>query len=74
MRTLDFTNPALADAWGYHGGPITPEMQALAERAMRQGYNVIRFPSERAPGGVNNAVLDNHNEILQPEMVAPATP
>lgn len=71
---LDFTNPAVADAWDYHGGPITPETQALAETAMRQGYNAIRFPSERALGGVNIAVLDNHNQILRPEMVAPATP
>lgn len=73
-QMLDFTNPAVADAWDYHGGPITPETQALAETAMRQGYNAIRFPSERALGGVNIAVLDNHNQILRPEMVAPATP
>lgn len=32
---------------------------------MEDGYNVIRFNSERAAGGINNAVLDNYNAISE---------
>jgi hypothetical protein len=74
LKPLDLTDPKTAQAWGYKGGPITPQTQAIGENARQKGYNAIRFNSERDPGGVNYAVLDNHNDILQPVMVSPTTP
>jgi hypothetical protein len=74
MRVLDLTDPATAKAWRYEGGPISSTTQEIGVKAQEQGYNVIRFYSERANGGINNAVLDNFNEILQPVFVTPVKP
>lgn len=73
MKVLDLTDPNVARSFSYKGGPITAETQAIGLQAQEQGFNVIRFYSERAKdsGGINNAVLDNFNEILRPVLVAP---
>jgi RES domain-containing protein len=73
-NVLDLTNPDIAAAWGYAGGPITPATQAIGSQASEQGYNVIRFYSQRAPGEVNYAILDDFNDILTPAAVSPAKP
>ncbi len=70
VRVLDLTDPDIAKQWGYAGGPITPETRALGERAREAGYNAVRFLSERS-AGANLAVLDDFNEVLEPQMVAP---
>jgi hypothetical protein len=71
---LDFTNPDVANAWNYNGGSISSVTRQIGIDARQQGYNVIRYYSERAPGGINNAVLDNFNELLIPQMISPAKP
>ncbi|WP_394829071.1 RHS repeat-associated core domain-containing protein [Pendulispora albinea] len=72
-RILDLTDPHVAKEWGYHGGEISSETRALGPRAKEAGYNTIRYPSERASGGTNLAILDDYNQILTPRMISPAT-
>ena len=74
MNVLDLTDPETAAAWNYTGGPITPATQQMGTQASAQGYNAIRFYSERAPGTVNYAILDDYNDILTPIAVSPAKP
>lgn len=74
MNVLDLTNPKIAGAWGYKGGPISSTTQQIGVQAQEQGFNVIRFYSERSNSGINNAVLDNFNQILRPVSVAPVKP
>ena len=74
MKVLDLTNPEIAGAWRYKGGPISSATQKIGVQAQEQGFNVIRFYSERADSGINNAVLDNFNEILRPVSVTPVKP
>ncbi|WP_346837593.1 DUF6531 domain-containing protein [Microbulbifer sp. SAOS-129_SWC] len=71
MNVLDLTDPNVAKAWDYKGGPISSATQEIGLKAQEQGFNVIRFNSERATNGINNAVLDNFNEILKPINVSP---
>lgn len=72
-HVLDLTDPEIAKQWGYAGGRMTPETRALGRKAREAGYNAVRFPSERG-AGANLAVLDDFNELLQPQMVAPVPP
>ncbi|MFY9476260.1 MAG: RES family NAD+ phosphorylase [Aquabacterium sp.] len=74
VKVLDLTKPDVAAAWGYKGGPITPATQSIGIKAQEQGFNVIRFYSERSAGGVNNAVLDDFSQILKPVFVTPVVP
>ena len=74
MKVLDLTNPDVSATWGYRGGPISSTTQALGSQARQQGFNVIRYFSERAPAGTNLAILDNYNQILKPVMVTPVKP
>lgn len=74
MRVLDFTDPHTASNFGYSGGPITGKTQALGDEALKLGYNVIKYPSMRDPGGINYAILDDFNEIVKPVMVSPVAP
>jgi hypothetical protein len=73
-NVLDLTNPDIASAWGYEGGPITPATQSIGSQASAQGYNVIQYYSLRAPGTINYAVLNNYNDILTPVAISPAKP
>ena len=71
---LDLTDPNIAKAFNYNGGPISSATQQIGVQAREQGFNVIRFGSQRDPGGINNAVLDNFNELLVPQFVSPTKP
>lgn len=73
MRVLDLTDPHVANAWGYRGGPITAQTQAIGARAAESGYNAIRFTSQRS-AGVNLAILQDYNTVLRPVMVTPIRP
>ena len=73
LRVLDLTDPNIANAWGYSGGPITSSTQAIGSRAAQSGYNAIRFSSERAPG-VNMVIIQDFNNVLKPVMVSPTAP
>lgn len=72
MRVLDLTHAKVAKKFHYAGGPITTHTQAIGVVALGDGFNVIRFFSEHAPGKINHAILDNFPQILRPEMVVPA--
>lgn len=74
MKVLDLTDSEVARIWGYNGGPISSSTQSIGVKAQEEGFNVIRFYSERSNGGVNNAVLDDFNEILKPVIVTPVKP
>ena len=66
---MDLTDPFIAKQWGYIGGEKTPYMQYIGEKAKSDGFNAIRFNSERAVGGKNIAILNDFNLILKPQMV-----
>jgi filamentous hemagglutinin len=74
-KVLDLTDPGIAKQWGYTGtgGEKSVQMQKIGVDAKANGYNVIRFNSERAAGGTNFAVLDNFNQVLKPQMVTPVS-
>ena len=76
-KVLDLTNSAVAKSWGYiEDATAYSSHQALAQRAMQEGYNVIKYGSFRGPG-FNYALLDNplnpfnYDEWLIPLMVSP---
>ena len=71
MKVLDLTDSKIAESYGYKGGPITDKTRAIGEAALKNGYNVIRYRSERNPTGINNAVISDFNEILKPQIVTP---
>ena len=74
VRLLDLTDPKIALEWGYDGARISTMTKAIGADAKSQGFNVIRFNSERAANGVNHAILNNFNEILRPVAVSPVKP
>jgi hypothetical protein len=69
-RILDLTDPTVAKAWGYKGGPITSATKALGPRAQEAGFNAIRFSSQQGEGA-NIAILSDFDVLLTPEMVVP---
>lgn len=69
-KILDLTDPAIAKAWGYTGGPISSATQSIGTRARAAGYNVIRFNSLRGKGA-NLAILDHFKELLRAQMISP---
>jgi len=69
-RTLDLTDPSVAGDWGYAGGAITPETQAIGASAKNAGYNVIKFQSLRGLGA-NYAVINDFDSVLTPKMIVP---
>jgi len=71
---LDLTNPAVAKAWNYSGGPISSSTQQIGVNARDRGFNVIRYFSERDVGRINNAVLDDFDDLLIPQFVSPTKP
>lgn len=46
------------------------ECQNIAEKALDEGYSVIKVQSYR-DSGINYVIYDNFDEILQPQMVTP---
>ena len=71
---LDLTNPEIAKKWNYFGGEITNTTRNIGQIAKDQGFNVIKYNSERFNGGINHAVLSDFKEILKPEIVIPTSP
>lgn len=74
MKVLDLTNPETAAAWRYSGGKISPATKEVGALAKGEGFNVIRFYSERNSGGINNAILTDFDDILKPMFVTPVKP
>ncbi|MEA2203723.1 MAG: hypothetical protein QOE77_499 [Blastocatellia bacterium] len=70
QKTLDLTNPQVANAWGYNSTLEYRQTQAIAESAKRAGYGVIAYPAAHG-AGTNFAVLKRFAEILTPMGVAP---
>jgi RES domain-containing protein len=69
-NVLDLTNPEVAGAWGYSGGPITADTIGIGTKASEAGFDAIRFWSERGVGA-NWAILDNFSRLLSPQMITP---
>ncbi len=69
-KVLDLTDPTVVKDWGSPGGNNYAKTQAIAKKAQESGYNVIKFPSQRATGD-NLAIFDNFDEILTPQMITP---
>ncbi|SHO58962.1 hypothetical protein [Vibrio quintilis] len=69
-KVLDLTDPQVAKEWGYAGGEITDQTKLIGQKAQEQGFNVIKFNSERSDG-VNLAVIGDFKEVLTPEIVVP---
>ena len=71
LRVLDLSEPGVARAWGYSGGPISSSTRTIGARAAQSGYNAIRYSSERA-AGTNMVIIRDFNDVLKPVMVSPA--
>ena len=70
-KVLDLTNPKIASKWGYKPNISDyTNPQAIALKARKAGYDVIKFKSFRA-GGANYAVIDNFKKLLSPQNVSP---
>lgn len=52
-------------AWGYSGGSITDATRQIGSDAMKAGYNVIKYQSQRG-FGVNYAILRDFDALLKP--------
>lgn len=73
QKVLDLTNPSIALDWGYIQNESTLlECQSIAERALNEGYNVIKVQSYRS-NGINYIIYDNFDDILLPQMVTPVS-
>lgn len=69
QKVLDLTNPSIALDWGYVQDESTLlECQRIAEKALDEGYNVIKVQSYRCEG-LNDVIYDKFDEILSPQMV-----
>lgn len=71
MKILDLTNPSIAKDFGYVGGEITDKTKSIRVEALKAGYNTIKYNSERLPGGINYAIINDYNEILIPQTISP---
>ena len=71
QKVLDLTDSTIANEWGYlQGKSSLLECQNIAEKALNEGYSVIKVQSYR-DSGINYVIYDNFDEILQPQMVTP---
>lgn len=57
-KLLDLTNPAIASSMGYEMGMSHEAVQQLMKNWDLTGYDAIKFPSEKNPGGVNYGVIN----------------
>lgn len=69
-KILDLTKPYIAKEWKYYGGFASEKYKSIGEKAKKLGFNAIKYKSERGPGH-NLAILDDFDQILQPEMIVP---
>lgn len=71
QKVLDLTDSSIARKWNYSPGKSSIlECHNIAEKALDEGYNVIKVQSYR-DNGINYVIYDNFDEILQPQMVIP---
>ena len=71
-KVLDLTDPSVARTWGYvHDASAKDLHQAIAQKALEAGYDVIKFESYQVPGTLNYAVLRRFEELLIPQMISP---
>ena len=71
QKILDLTNPSVALDWGYiQSKSSIIDCQSIADRALDEGYNVIKVQSYRGKG-INYIIYDDFDEILSPQMVTP---
>jgi hypothetical protein len=71
QNILALTNPDIATEWGYAQQQSTLlDCQSIADKALTEGYNVIKVQSYRADG-INYIIYDNFDDILTPKMVMP---
>ncbi|MGB8717566.1 MAG: RES family NAD+ phosphorylase, partial [Rhodanobacteraceae bacterium] len=70
-RVLDFTNPKVAELFGYNSMDSYQLTGQLAERAIQMGYDAIKYKSVRGAGD-NYAILRLESGAMQPQMIAPS--
>lgn len=71
QKVLDLSSQSIASDWNSTKNADTSICQQIAEKALDEGYNVIKFPSVRT-GGINYVIYDNFMDILNPVMISPA--
>jgi hypothetical protein len=71
-RVLGLTNSALAQSVDYFGGPITPHTQQIGANAATNGFDAIKYYSERNPGATAYAFLNQ--AFLKPAIVTTHQP
>jgi len=69
FAVLDFTDPAVAQGWGYVESAGREATQALGQRAVDEGYTAIKFYSVEVPGTVNYAIFGDFEQVLAPREV-----
>ena len=57
-RILDLTNPDIASSMGYEMGMTHADVQQLMKNWDLNGYDAIKYPSEKNPVGVNYGVIN----------------
>ncbi len=70
LRILDLTKPKIAAAFDYFPS-MSDKYPQLRAKAIEQGYNAIKYPSERHAGNINLALLKDFDK-LKPQMVVPS--
>lgn len=65
-KVLDLTDPIIKTKYGFDKRftRVYASHQAIAERAGREGYNVIKYGSFRTKGSYNYAVLSDFDQLL----------
>lgn len=71
-RVLDLTMQPLANIMGYRKGVPYEISEPIAQRAIKAGFNAIRYPSARGLGE-NIAVFNNFERLLTPKMIVPTS-
>ena len=71
-KVLDLSDPKVANKWNYKRNSSNDytDSKVLSKQAQEQGYEAIRFPSERGAGN-NLVIFKNFDEILSSQAVSP---
>jgi RHS repeat-associated protein len=64
QKVLDLTDSAVARQWGYVANAGRESTQAIAQRAIEQGYNIIKFESVEVAGTINYAIFGQFEQVL----------
>jgi RES domain-containing protein len=70
QKVLDLTKSSIATKWGYNPNLSYKLTKKIAEKALKEGYKIIAFPSTQG-SGTNYAILSNFEKILKSLMVTP---